>query len=156
MKVFDSWNLEVHIARVNVLVLELLVEVADGERVAKWVTYESVFFHIDGGDGWWVMKNGELRPSCYIRHADELFLSEVERAYSESETSEGGFRETSLLENVNHQFALREGFDSGCEVAVGTLVVRDKSPIEGEHGVAIDTEELLHGESNGSGELSDA
>ena len=52
MKVFDGWNLEVHIARVDVLVLELFVEVADGERVAKWVTYESVFFHIDGGDGW--------------------------------------------------------------------------------------------------------
>ena len=51
MKVFDGWTLEVHIARVNVLVLELFVEVADGERVAKWVTYESVFFHIDGGVG---------------------------------------------------------------------------------------------------------
>ena len=156
MKVFDGWNLEVHIARVDVLVLELFVEVANGERVAKWVTNESVFFHIDGGDGWWVMKKGKLQPSSYIWHARELFLSEVEGANSESESSEGGFREADLLENVNHQFALREGFDSGREVAVGTLVVRDKSPIEGKHGVAIDAEELLHGESNGSGELSDA
>ena len=59
MKVFDGWNLEVHIARVDVLVLELFVEVANGERVAKWVTNESVFFHIDGGDGWWVMGDEE-------------------------------------------------------------------------------------------------
>ena len=102
------------------------------------------------------MKKGKLQPSSYIWHARELFLSEVEGANSESESSEGGFREADLLENVNHQFALRESFDSGREVAVGTFVMRDKSPIEGEYGVAIDVEELLHGESNGRGEFSDA
>ena len=55
-QIFDVWNLEVDVASVDVLVLELLVEVADGERMAERVADESVdvhdfFFGLWGGMG---------------------------------------------------------------------------------------------------------
>ena len=42
-------NFEVFISCVNVLVLELLIEITDGEGVSKRVAYQSVFVHCAAG-----------------------------------------------------------------------------------------------------------
>ena len=42
----DAGNLEILIHGVDVLILELLVEVADGERVSQGVANKSVFVHL--------------------------------------------------------------------------------------------------------------
>ena len=85
-----------------------------------------------------------------------LLGSNIEGAYAECEALVAGLPETAPLENSLHFFSLREGLDGGDEVAVGLLVFRDESSVEGQHGVGVDPEQLPHGEGDGPCELHDA
>ncbi len=85
-----------------------------------------------------------------------LLGGNVEGANAEGEALETGLPKAAPQQDGLHFFALREGLDGGDEVAVGLLVFRDESPIEGQHGVGVDPEQLPHGEGDRPCKLHDA
>ena len=85
-----------------------------------------------------------------------LFCCKIHGADAEGESLEFCLFETGFLQHLHHCFSLREGFDGGRQIVVGTLVFRDQLAVYRQYRVGIDAEELLHRESHGMCEFYDA